>query len=156
MLPHGHADADLEVSGGPTHFAPAHGTELTDYDPVAAPFNPPNQPQQAGRSPELLQRLYSEERPVKYRRGTAALYRLDSWHRGTMPAPDQVRIGHHMIFRTQEAEWIRWQAYPTTMSSMPGRFLEGLSPEQRTVFGFPAVGNPYWTAHTVDLSLIHI
>ncbi len=67
--------ADMEVAGGPTHFAPAHGAELTAYDPVEAPFNPPNQPQQAGRSPALLRRLYEEERPVRYRRGVAALYR---------------------------------------------------------------------------------
>lgn len=67
--------ADLEVAGGPTHFAPAHGTELTAYDAAEAPFNPPNQPQQAGRSPDLLRRLYEEERPVRYRRGVAALYR---------------------------------------------------------------------------------
>ena len=67
--------ADFEVAGGPTHFAPAHGVELTAYDPVKAPFNPPNQSQQAGRCPDLLRRLYEEERPVRYRRGVAALYR---------------------------------------------------------------------------------
>ena len=72
---------DLETAGGPTHFAPAHGKELTEYSDDA-PFNPPNLPRQTGRSPELLERLYMEERPVRYRQGTAAVYRLgklDAW-----------------------------------------------------------------------------
>ena len=74
--------ADMSVAGGSTHFAPAHGVELTAYDPVEAPFNPPNQPQQAGRPTELLHRLYEEERPVRYGPGVAALYRCawpQSW-----------------------------------------------------------------------------
>jgi len=67
--------ANMEIAGGSTHFAPSHGVELTAYDPVEAPFNPPNQPHQAGRSPDLLRRLYDEERPVRYHPGVAALYR---------------------------------------------------------------------------------
>ena len=63
----------------------------------------------------------------------------DAWHRGTSPAPDQLRLGHHLIYRTAAAEWIRWQSYPTALSSMPTRFLEGLAPDQRSVLGFPPV-----------------
>jgi hypothetical protein len=38
---------------------------------------------------------------------------------------------------------------PVSMSNMPTRFLERLSPEQRGLFGFPAIGSHYWTEDTV-------
>ena len=56
-----------------------------------------------------------------------------------------------MIFRTQEAEWVRWQSYPTMLAHhMPLRFLEGLTPNQRTILGFPALTNAYWTVDTIE------
>jgi hypothetical protein len=100
-------------------------------------------------SKELKRRLYSEGRPVRYRRGTILLYRLDGWHRGTPPLPGKLRINHHIIWRKASSEWVQWQAYPTPMSNMPARFLERLSPEQRGLFGFPAVGSYYWNEDTV-------
>ena len=60
----------IEEAGAPTHAAKARPGELTMYDDVDAPFNPPNSGAQAGRSRALLRRLYAEERPVRYRRGT--------------------------------------------------------------------------------------
>ena len=33
---------------------------------------------------------------------------------------------------------------------MPNRFLEELTPDQRTVLGFPALSNSYWTADTIE------
>ena len=62
----------IEQAGAPTHAAKARPGELTMYDDDAAPFNPPNSGAQAGRSRALLRRLYAEERPVRYRRGTCA------------------------------------------------------------------------------------
>eukprot|EP01044_Picomonas_judraskeda_P003836 COSAG03_NODE_326_length_8956_cov_4.802077_4_plen_180_part_00 len=107
-------------------------------------------------SKELKRRLYREGRPVRYRKGTILLYRLDAWHRGTPPLPGKLRINHHIIWRKASSEWVQWQAYPTPMSNMPTRFLERLSPEQRGLFGFPAVGSHYWNEDTVvRLALEH-
>lgn len=66
---------DVEETGGPTCLARSAPGELTSYD---LPFNPPNN--HPGRSPELLRRLYKTERPIRYKPGTCALYRLDSWY----------------------------------------------------------------------------
>ena len=146
----------IEEAGAPTHAAKARPGELTMYDDDAAPFNPPNSGAQAGRSRALLRRLYAEERPVRYRRGTCAshprhpceqssasdrcafarrvlLYRLDAWHRGTAPLPGKHRVNHHLIWRKASAEWISWQSFPTPLSSLPPRFLSALSPVQRAV-----------------------
>ena len=136
---------DVEETGGPTHLAKPAPGELTSYDKS---FNPPNG--QPGRSPSLLRRLYETERPIRYSPGTCALYRLDSWHRGTPPLPGKHRAAHHIAYRRAGSEWISWQAYTQPMSAMPSRFLESLSPLQRGVLGFPSPGDPYWTADTVD------
>ena len=135
----------VEETGGPTHLAKSAPGELTSYD---KPFNPPNN--QPGRSPQLLRRLYETERPIRYRPGTCALYRLDSWHRGTPPLPGKHRVGHHITYRRAGSEWVSWQAYAQPMSAMPARFLESLSPVQRGLLGFPLPGDKYWTADTCD------
>ena len=36
------------------------------------------------------------------------------------------------------------------MSQMPTRYLSGLSVEQRSVLGFAAPGDAYWTEDTID------
>ena len=101
-------------------------------------------------SPSLIQRLYEEERPVRYRPGTILLYQLNAWHRGTPPLPGKLRIIHHIVWRRAAAEWIAWQAYPTPMSAMPPKFLARMTPVQRGLFGFPAPGNSYWDTDTVE------
>ena len=69
--------SDVEEAGAPTHAAPAHPGELTTYG-VEAPFIPPSSLTHLN-SPELMDRLYKEERPVRYRLGTILLYRLDAF-----------------------------------------------------------------------------
>eukprot|EP01051_Picozoa_sp_SAG22_P003262 SAG22_NODE_156_length_16999_cov_8.168047_5_plen_387_part_00 len=133
-------------TGGPTHLAKSAPGELTSYS--GQPYNPPNG--QPGRAPSLLRRLYATERPIRYRPGTAALYRLDSWHRGTPPLPGKHRVAHHIAYRHAESEWISWQAMVQPLSGMPERFLEELSPVQRGVLGFPLPGDRYFTTDTID------
>jgi len=36
------------------------------------------------------------------------------------------------------------------MAAMPTRYLASLSVPQRTVLGFAAPGDPYWTSETLD------
>lgn len=80
--------ADVEQSGGATHFALPGPGELTGYS-ASAPFNPPNfvagarggdgaarADQQAGyrlRGLEHTAHLYASERPVRYKPGTCIL-----------------------------------------------------------------------------------
>jgi hypothetical protein len=147
--------SDVEESGGATHFALSQPDELTSYDSDAAPFNPPNfvagtsngsaaQPSPL-RTAEYTEHLYATERPVRYRRGACAIYRLDAWHRGTPAALGKVRYSHHHVWRRADAEWVNWQSLAPRMSAMPNRYLEELDVAQRACLGFPPPGNRYWT-----------
>jgi len=150
--------SDVEESGGATHFARALPGELTSYEPDQ--FNPPNfvigtKNGSAGsdtgpRSADNTKRRYDEEKPVYYKPGTCILYRLDAWHRGTPVALGKIRHTHHHVWRHKNAEWVNWQSLAPRMSAMPTRFLSELSVAQRTVLGFAAPGNSYWTAETID------
>jgi hypothetical protein len=150
--------SDVDESGGATHFARALPGELTTYK--SDQFNPPNfvlgtkngsaSSDTGPRSAENIKRCYDEERPVHYKPGTCILYRLDAWHRGTPVALGKVRHTHHHVWRHKSAEWINWQSLAPRMAAMPTRFLSELSVVQRTVLGFAAPGNSYWTAETID------
>ena len=150
--------SDVDEAGGATHFAKAQPGELTTYEPKR--FNPPNfvigtENGSAGattgpRSPEKTERRYREERPVRYEPGSCILYRLNAWHRGTPAALGKVRYTHHHVWRYRAAEWVNWQSLAPRMSQMPTRYLSVLSVEQRTVLGFAAPGDPYWSEETLD------
>jgi hypothetical protein len=73
---------------------------------------------------------------------------------------------HHLSFRTAEATWVggavsvgaptakslnalSQHASPAVGGFDVGEFLGGLSPDQRCVLGFPAVGDPYWCEETL-------
>ena len=51
------------------------------------------------------QRLYARERLVKYTPGTALLYRMDTWHRGTRCFPNARRRTMQLAYRDADAEW---------------------------------------------------
>lgn len=52
------------------------------------------------------QRLYAREQRVAYAAGTALLYRLDTWHRGTRCRPGASRRSVQLGYRLAEAEWV--------------------------------------------------
>lgn len=150
--------SEVEECGGATHFAKPMPGELTSYSPDR--FNSPNfvfgtRNGSAGsdkgpRSETNTKRLYAEEKPIRYSPGTCVIYGLNAWHRGTPVNPDQVRYTHHHVWRHKDAEWVNWQSLAPQMSAMPTRYLSELSVLQRTVLGFPAPGDRYWTEETVD------
>ncbi len=150
--------SDVDESGGATHFARAEHGELTTYAPER--FNPPNfvigtangsaADSSGPRSEQKTAQRYRDEKPVRYQPGTCILYRLNAWHRGTPAALGKVRYTHHHVWRHRAAEWVNWQSLAPRMSQMPTRYLSELSVEQRTVLGFAAPGDPYWTAETLD------
>eukprot|EP01046_Picozoa_sp_COSAG06_P075156 COSAG06_NODE_23336_length_695_cov_0.875839_1_plen_124_part_10 len=102
------------------------------------------------RTEEYTEHLYATERPIRYRPGACAIYRLDAWHRGTPAALGKVRYSHHHVWRRADAEWVNWQSLAPKMSGIPNRYLEELSVTQRACLGFPPPGNAYWTPHTVE------
>ena len=96
--------------------------------------------------------LYARERPLRCRRGTAVFYRYELWHRGSAMKPGGLRIMHSFAFRRADCPWLGGVAagYGLEVSRMPRSWVAGLTVAQRNLLGFPQVGDPYWTADTIN------
>eukprot|EP01051_Picozoa_sp_SAG22_P010216 SAG22_NODE_905_length_6570_cov_9.540411_3_plen_402_part_00 len=145
--------SSFEAAGAPTHVAKAHAGELTGGGgggtETPGARRPGGHPHTREVDSEIAARLYAEERPVRYRVGTAILYRLDAWHRATPVRSGAFRLNHHLIWRHEHAEWMSWQGWAQPLSSVPPRYMVKLSPAQRSVVGFPLPGDRYWEPDTV-------
>jgi hypothetical protein len=105
--------------------------------------------------------LYSVERQAAYVTGSVFLYSLGTWHRGTPVAPHGIRRIQFNCYRSQAADWVGGDntvGSPSAKSlhvlqsmgvQSTSSFLGGLSPAQRCVIGFPAVGDRYWSEETL-------
>ena len=99
--------------------------------------------------------LYARERHVRYRPGTALLYRHDTWHRGTPIRPGALRIVQNLTFRRATSEWVStlhqgwaWAMY--RRANTMERIVATSTVDQRCVIGFPAPGHPVWTDEMLD------
>lgn len=94
--------------------------------------------------------LYTHERAVEYRPGTALLYRMDTFHRGTPLKPGGRRLTHHLVIKRASAEWMGSNSFVTGVAHRSD-LVARLSPWQRQALGIPMPRNPYWTDETVAL-----
>ncbi|MGA1599554.1 MAG: hypothetical protein ACO4AU_10910 [bacterium] len=101
------------------------------------------------------ERLYARERYAAFEPGTVLFYRHDLWHRGTPLQPGALRLVQNLTFRKAECEWIStvqsgwaWKMYRPDLSTE--RLIARITPEQRTVLGFPAPGSSYWTPQRLE------
>lgn len=108
------------------------------------------------------QAMYAREESVDYRIGTALLYRHDVWHRGTPVRIGASRCVVNLVFKRTTASWLNaWSTgtarfmygiaevlndknIPPTVGAIE-IFFCSLSPRQRSVLGFPAPEDEYWT-----------
>ena len=118
---------------------------------------------------------------MEYRPGTALLYRMDTFHRGTPLRPGARRLTHHLVVKQAAAEWMGRHVHNTSnpFPVMCGRFrhllfsscravridsnnfvgglcsrpefVAKLSAWQRKALGIPLPSDPYWNAETVAL-----
>ena len=97
--------------------------------------------------------VYEREKLVRFRPGTVLLYRMDTYHRGTVVYPDGVRRVHGVVWRRGDSDWVH--AGGAGMHAGYGSFglyahlFPRISPYQRSVVGFPMPGSDYWTAETI-------
>mmetsp|Transcript_11444 Transcript_11444/g.17109 ORF Transcript_11444/g.17109 Transcript_11444/m.17109 type:complete len:380 (-) Transcript_11444:207-1346(-) len=106
---------------------------------------------------KFRKRLYDREVRVRYKPGTLLVYRQDVWHRGTRVKPGSKRFVMNITYRRKDAEWIgHWHpgyARKNYKIAWPKRglekFIAGLSPNQRSVLGFPKPGHRYWNQYTI-------
>ena len=125
-------------SDGATRFVATDGVVQCAPEPGALP----SRQSPLHDSPE---ELYGRERAVKYRAGTALLYRLDLLHRGSPVLPGAHRYTHHMNYRKAECDWVGHNTWAKDLWLMDrhgaidrAHFLASLTCAQRRAIGAPA------------------
>jgi hypothetical protein len=93
--------------------------------------------------------LYAREQAVDYRPGTALLYRMDTFHRGTPVRPGASRITGHIVIKDARAEWLGSHSFIQPLSAMPPQFIAQLSVQQRRALAMPPPGHPFWDSERV-------
>lgn len=95
---------------------------------------------------------YAQEIPVVVPAGSAVIYSMNTFHRGSaIRASEGLRYAQNIGLKRIDAPW----SGQVTFQHEGGRpemdaFLENASPRERELVGFPRVGDPYWDELTVD------
>ncbi|HEX9889893.1 MAG TPA: phytanoyl-CoA dioxygenase family protein [Nitriliruptorales bacterium] len=129
-------DVSLETS--PTHVCPRTATD-------DRPLWPRERPR------DLDPELYEHERPVVAEAGTAIVYSMSTFHRGSaFKAPTGVRFVLHVVYRPAGCEWMASTPFGGAFATEAGRrLMSRLDPSQRAVLGVPLPGHPFWTSETL-------
>jgi ectoine hydroxylase-related dioxygenase (phytanoyl-CoA dioxygenase family) len=95
--------------------------------------------------------VYAHEEPASGPAGSVLVYRPDVFHRGVaMQLPRAARFVANVAFKPAGTDWIGYHAFPARAEDMAWhRFMREATLRQLTVLGFPAPGDPYWTAETL-------
>ncbi|WP_437672392.1 phytanoyl-CoA dioxygenase family protein [Sorangium sp. So ce131] len=107
----------------------------------------------ASYDPERYPALYEAERAVLAPANSALVTLGNTIHRGSaMKAESAYRIALFVNFHTGRAAWQRqpmWVGIPGDPRAECARqFMAAASPRQRSAFGVPPPGDPYWDAET--------
>jgi hypothetical protein len=126
---------------------------LSDVDDGVAPTHLVSLRDSVGRSPTALlvmpdndPELYAAEQAAAGVRGSLLAYRTDVFHRGVnLTEPGGSRFLLALAFRAAPHDWI---GYSTAQSraTWPDwtKFVEGSTPRELALFGFPPPGHPIW------------
>jgi ectoine hydroxylase-related dioxygenase (phytanoyl-CoA dioxygenase family) len=129
---------DVTVESGPTYVV---SQELT-RDFVPGPRH---------RTREDHPEWYAAEVPVVCPAGSAFIYSMRTFHRGSaMRATEGLRWSHSMAFHTAESRWLGSATFQKAGGSAEmDHFITYATPRQREIVGFPPVADPYWTDETL-------
>jgi hypothetical protein len=97
--------------------------------------------------PQMDPEVYAAERAAVGGRGSYLAYRSDVWHRGgPFGSPGTARFLAALAFKRAGQEWI---GYDQQQSRSTGpawtAFVEGSTPRQLELFGFPPPGHDIWS-----------
>ena len=98
--------------------------------------------------------LYAAERPAPGVRGSLLAYRPDVFHRGVeMTTPGATRFLLNLSFKRANQDWIGFHA-PHARANSPHSvtFIEGSTPRELALLGFPEPGHPIWTDEMLALT----
>ena len=96
--------------------------------------------------------VYAAERRASGVRGSYLAYRSDTYHRGApFGSGAGARVVVAVAFKNAATEWI---GYDTQQSRSTGTewtvFVEGSTPRELALFGWPAPGHPVWTERLLE------
>jgi hypothetical protein len=102
--------------------------------------------------PNMEPGVYAAEQPAPGIRGSYLAYRSDCWHRGApFGSATGARVVLAVAFKNAEVEWI---GYDTQQSRSTGIewtvFVEGSTPRDLALFGWPAPGHPVWDTRLLE------
>jgi hypothetical protein len=102
--------------------------------------------------PDWDPELYAAERPAPGVRGSYLAYRSDVYHRGApFGSPGTARFLAAAAFKNAGVDWIGYdQQQPRSTGPDWTRFVEGSTPRQLELFGFPPPGHPVWNEKLLD------
>lgn len=130
---------DVDQRNGPTAVVPR----------ISAPSIPM---EVAELAPDMAPGLYAAERPVHAERGATLVLLTDTWHRATdLQEPGSKRTLLVAGFRRADAEWCGAQCWPSYGKDPSFRsLLARLTPDQRTLLGFPSAGSARWISRQMS------
>jgi hypothetical protein len=125
--------SDVDAGNAPTHLVPVPDSA------GRAPTEPLIMP---NRDPEI----YAAERSAPGVRGSLLAYRPDVFHRGVnLTGPGRARFLLNASFKLADQDWI---GYNTAQSNATApalvEFIEGSTPRELALLGFPPPGHPIW------------
>ena len=96
--------------------------------------------------------VYAAERPAPGRRGSYLAYRSDCWHRGApFGSASGARLVASLAFKNAAVEWIGYNTQQSVSTSMEWTtFVEGSSPRELALFGWPPPGHPVWNERLIE------
>jgi hypothetical protein len=137
--------SDVEEGAAPTHLVSVR--DSVGRDPTAPLLMPDGTLAQAFADPEI----YAAERAAAGPRGSLLVYRPDVFHRGVnLTAPGAARFLLNVSFRHAGHDWIGFHTAQSRSTSPQWiSFVEGSTPRELELFGFPPPGHPIWDASLI-------
>ena len=125
--------SDVHAGNAPTHLVPVgeSGGRATTV-PLIFPKQDPE--------------IYAAERPAEGVRGSLLAYRSDVFHRGVdLTAPGAARFLLNVSYKVAGQDWIGFHTAQSRSSSPEWvQFVEGSTPRELALFGFPEPDHPIW------------
>ncbi|HMD45258.1 MAG TPA: hypothetical protein VKG43_03805 [Acidimicrobiales bacterium] len=130
--------SDVGEGNAPTHLVPI---DVTADRSTTVPLIMPD------RHPEI----YAAELGAPGRRGSLLAYRTDVFHRAVdLTDPTAHRYLLNVSYKVAGQDWINYHVQQSNSTSLEWvGFVEGCTPRELELFGFPPPGHPIW-----DLDLV--
>jgi hypothetical protein len=102
--------------------------------------------------PNMEPGVYEAERPAPGIRGSYLAYRSDCWHRGApFGSASGARFVASIAFKNAEIEWIAYNTQQSVSTSIEWTvFVEGSTPRELALFGWPPPGHPVWNEGLIE------